>query len=260
MARAPRGSRGDKRSVGPAAPQPASRRRRRLRRPSGKAKPGIEFRTRVQVVTVGTVGLARPRVTVRVAIDGMTLPVAVRGWSLDRQLVERAQRGDEAAFAMLIQRSGDRLHAIAHHILRDSDLAADATQAACIEIWRRLGQLRDPERFDAWAYRIVVRAAYAESRRRSAWHIVADVAGHPADTDARRDVDDRDQLERGFARLSMDHRAVVVLKHFSGLSNAEIAEVLDLSEGTVRSRLYYGMQTLRAALEADRRVPELVTR
>jgi RNA polymerase sigma-70 factor, ECF subfamily len=211
-------------------------------------------------VTVGTYGVRPMRVIVRLAIDGITLPVAPRGWSLDRQLVERAQRGDETAFAMLVQRSGDRLHAVAHHILRDSDLAADATQQACIEMWRRLAQLRDPDRFDAWAYRIVVRAAYAECRRRSVWRVVADLSGSSSGMDAGHGVDDRDQLERGFARLSMDHRTVVVLKHFSGLSNAEIADVLELSEGTVRSRLYYAMQTLRAALEADQRLPEAVAR
>lgn len=211
-------------------------------------------------MTVGSFGLVRPHVTVRVAIDGITVPVASRGWSLDRLLVERAQRGDETAFATLIQRSGDRLHAVAHHILRDGDQAADATQAACIEIWRRLGQLRDPERYDAWAYRIVVRASYAECRRRSAWRVVADVSTGHSDTHSEREVDDRDQLERGFARLSMDHRVVVVLKHFAGLSNAEIADVLELSEGTVRSRLYYAMQTLRAALDADRRLPEVMAR
>jgi RNA polymerase sigma-70 factor (ECF subfamily) len=76
--------------------------------------------------------------------------------------------------------------------------------------------------------------------------------------DASHGVDDRDQLERGFAQLSMDHRTVVVLKHLGGLTNAEIADVLELSEGTVRSRLYYAMQTLRAALEADQRLPEAV--
>lgn len=210
-----------------------------------------------RVVTVGTYGVPPRHLIVRLAIDGINLPVAPRGWLLDRQLVERAQRGDETAFAMLVQRSGDRLHAVACHILRDSDLAADATQQACIEMWRRLAQLRDPDRFDAWAYRIVVRAAYAECRRRSVWRVTADLPGS-AGMDASHGVDDRDQLERGFARLSMDHRTVVVLKHFGGLSNTEIADVLEVSEGTVRSRLFYAMQMLRAALEADQRLPEAV--
>jgi RNA polymerase sigma-70 factor, ECF subfamily len=77
---------------------------------------------------------------------------------LDRELVARAQRGDEAAFAELVDRFGDRLYAVAHHILRDSGRADDAVQQAMIDIWRKLPTLRDPDRFAAWAYRIVARA------------------------------------------------------------------------------------------------------
>jgi RNA polymerase sigma-70 factor (ECF subfamily) len=256
---APRGARGDKRSMGPAALQPASKRARRRRARYAVGPLELMIHAGARVMTVGTYGVPPRTLIVRVAIGGIHLPVALRGWSLDRQLVESAQHGDETAFAMLIQRSGDRLHAIACHILRDNDLAADAAQQACIEMWRRLAQLRDPERFDAWAYRIVVRAAYAECRRRSVWRVVADLPDSSS-LDADHGVDDRDQLERGFSRLSMDHRTVIVLKHYGGLSNAEIADVLEVSEGTVRSRLYYAMKTLRSMLEADQRLPEAVAR
>ncbi len=194
---------------------------------------------------------------------------------LDRELVERAQRGDEAAFEALAARIGDRLYATAHHILRDTDQADDAAQQAMIDIWRELPRLKDPDRFQAWAYRIVVRAAYVESRRRNRWsprplsigsvRPVRSPAGEPnpaSDPPARVPdyadrVADRDQLERGFRRLPIDHRAVVVLKHYAGLSNEEIAVALEIPEGTVRSRLYYSMKSLRAALEADAR-PGLV--
>jgi RNA polymerase sigma-70 factor (ECF subfamily) len=82
---------------------------------------------------------------------------------MDTDLVARAQRGDEEAFASLAVAVGDRLHAVAHRILRDLHLAEDATQQALLAIWRDLPQLRDPARFDAWSYRLLVRLL----RRRS---------------------------------------------------------------------------------------------
>ena len=88
---------------------------------------------------------------------------------MDTELVTRAQRGDEEAFASLAVAAGDRLHAVAHRILRDIDLAEDATQQALLSIWRDLPQLRDPARFDAWSYRLLVRACYAEGRRTRRW-------------------------------------------------------------------------------------------
>ena len=84
---------------------------------------------------------------------------------MDADLIGRAQRGDEEAFASLAVAAGDRLHAVAHRILRDTDLAEDATQQALLAIWRDLPQLRDPARFDAWSYRLLVRACYTEARR-----------------------------------------------------------------------------------------------
>ena len=89
---------------------------------------------------------------------------------MDTELVVRAQRGDEGAFTSLAVAVGDRLHAVAHRILRDTDLAEDATQQALLSIWRDLPQLRDPARFDAWSYRLLVRACYAEGRRSVARH------------------------------------------------------------------------------------------
>ena len=156
---------------------------------------------------------------------------------MDRELVERAQQGDESAYAALAVRIADRMYAVAHHILRDTGRAEDAAQQAMIDIWRMLPQLKDPERFQAWAYRIVVRAAYAEAGRQRLWGLRS--ATVPPD--------------RSFAP---DHAAGIadpMLKHFAGLSNEEIAEALDIPEGTVRSRLHYSLRTLRAALEADAR-------
>jgi RNA polymerase sigma-70 factor (ECF subfamily) len=174
---------------------------------------------------------------------------------MDVELVRRAQQGDEGAFASLALAVGDRLHAVAHRILRDTDLAEDATQQALLSMWRDLPQLRDPARFEAWAYRLLVRACYAEGRRSRAWapNLRLLTTDEPMSPDAIHTVHDREQLERGFRRLSIDHRAVVVLHHYLDLPLAEVASTLGVPEGTVRSRLYYAMRGLRAALEADAR-------
>ena len=79
--------------------------------------------------------------------------------------------------------------------------------------------------------------------------------GEPADDDPTGEIHDRDQLERGFRRLSIDHRAVVVLHHYLDLPLDQVAEALGVPEGTVRSRLHYAMRGLRAALDADKRQP-----
>jgi RNA polymerase sigma-70 factor (ECF subfamily) len=174
---------------------------------------------------------------------------------MDTDLVTRAQHGDEEAFASLALAAGDRLHAVAHRILRDIDLAEDATQQALLAIWRDLPQLRDPARFDAWSYRLLVRACYAEGRRSHSWtpNMRLLPSNEPIQPDGSTAVLDRDQLERGFRRLSIDHRAVVVLHHYLDMPLERIAETLGVPPGTVRSRLHHAMRGLRAALDADAR-------
>ena len=174
---------------------------------------------------------------------------------VDAELIGRAQHGDEEAFASLAVAVGDRLHAVSHRILRDTDLAEDATQQALLTIWRDLPQLRDPARFDAWSYRLLVRACYAEARRtrRAAPNLHLLPVDQPVAGEGLSSVVDRDQLERGFRRLSIDHRAVVVLHHYLDLPLDEVADVLGVPVGTVRSRLHHAMRGLRAALDADAR-------
>jgi RNA polymerase sigma-70 factor (ECF subfamily) len=173
---------------------------------------------------------------------------------MDSDLVARAQQGDTDAFAALAAARADRYLAVSRRILRDLALAEDATQQALLAIWRDLPQLRDPARFDAWSYRLLVRACYAEANRSRRWapnlHLLP--ADEPA-TDGLSSVIDRDQLERGFRRLSLDHRTVLVLQHYLDLSLAEIADVVGVPVGTVASRLHHAMRGLRAALDADAR-------
>ena len=174
---------------------------------------------------------------------------------MDLDLVELAQNGDKAAFTTLAAAMADRFLAASHRILRDLSLAEDATQQALLSIWRDLPQLRDPSRFEAWSYRLFVRACYAEASRarRSAPNLRLLPADEPMATDALGTVIDRDQLERGFRRLSIDHRTVVVLHHYLDLPLEAVAEMLGVPLGTVASRLHYAMRDLRSALDADAR-------
>lgn len=174
---------------------------------------------------------------------------------MDSQLVVQAQHGDEGAFASLAVAVGDRLHAVAHRILRDLDLADDATQQALVSIWRDLPQLRDPARFEGWAYRILVRACYAERRRERAWtpNMRLLATADPQEADASQSIAARDQIERGFRRLSLEHRAVIVLHYYLDLSLPAVADTLGIPVGTARSRLHYAIRALRAALDADAR-------
>ena len=175
-----------------------------------------------------------------------------------RELVLRASRGDHQAFDALVRAASNRLYGIAWRILRDQYLAEDALQQALIAIWNGLPQLRDPDRFDAWTYRLIVRAATAEGRRSSRGGptstLLPDDAEPAHGPDEIRAVADRDQLERGFSRITPEQRAVLVLQHYAGLTQAEIADVIGVPIGTAGSRLHYAARALRAAIEADSRL------
>jgi RNA polymerase sigma factor (sigma-70 family) len=185
------------------------------------------------------------------------LGVANQGTRVLRTIVDRARQGDEEAFGALVREVGDRCIFIAHRILRDANLAEDAVQVALVNVWRDLPALRDIDRFDAWLHRILVNACYAEARRRR--HFAADVVlletDAPTATDEFRTVNDRDQLDRGFRRLSPEHRAVLVFHYALGLTLPQVADNLGIPLGTAKSRLSYATSAIRAALEADARTP-----
>jgi RNA polymerase sigma-70 factor (ECF subfamily) len=175
---------------------------------------------------------------------------------VERNLVELAQRGDQAAFADLAAAMSPRLFAVAHRILRDFHRAEDATQQAIVLIWRDLPRLADPDRFDGWSYRVLVHACYAEARRGRRTPQGVDlrlVDGHVEASDSESVVADRDLLRRAFDHLSAEQRAVVVLQYYLDLGHAEIAELLGIPLGTVKSRAASARGALRAALEADAR-------
>lgn len=123
--------------------------------------------------------------------------------------------------------------------------------------WRDLPSLRDPDRFDAWVHRLLTNVCIAQAtreRRRTANLRVLPLDG-PVAPDDLLTMFDRDQLDRGFRRLKPDERAILVLHHFVGYAPSEIADLLGLPGGTVRSRLHHAHRAMRAALDAEARTP-----
>ena len=174
---------------------------------------------------------------------------------MDTELVKRAQRGDRAAFGLLAAEIATRFLAVSRRILRDIDLAEDATQQALVAIWRDLPQLRDPARFDAWSYRLLVRACYAEGRRSRTWtpNLRVLTVDEPSVAGGIDDIVHRDQLETAIRRLSVDHRTVLVLHYYADIPVERVARILGIPLGTAQSRLHYAMRAMRAALDADER-------
>ena len=173
---------------------------------------------------------------------------------MQAELVDRARHGDREAFGVLAGGAVDRLYAIARLILRDAELAQDATQEALVRAWRDLPSLRDVERFDAWLYRLIVRSSADVGRHRRRWRAeLTIVSTEPSEPDRASELADRDQVERGLRRLNEAQQAILVLHFYLGLSSGEAADALDIPVGTAKSRLHYAIEALRAAIAADER-------
>lgn len=180
---------------------------------------------------------------------------------MQTELVERARRGDREAFTVLAAGAVDRMYATARLILRDADLAEDATQEALVHAWRDLPTLRDVERFDAWLHRLLVRKCTDMGRHRRRWRAqITVLTREPSAPDGSTNLADREQIERGLRRLTDDQRAILVLTFYVGLSPTETAAALEIPVGTAKSRLHYAIDALRAAVAADERVPVGATR
>jgi RNA polymerase sigma-70 factor, ECF subfamily len=180
-----------------------------------------------------------------------------RGLAIDKR--ERAAGSDEdraAAFARLADRHLARSYRLASVLLGGELEAQDAVQDAAVAAWARFGSLRERERFDAWFDRILVNGCRDRLRRRGRVQVVdLAVAPERATPDATGGIAEREALRAALARLSPDQRTVVVLRYFADLSLEEIAEHTGERLGTVKSRLHYGVEALRAAYDAAARLP-----
>jgi len=173
---------------------------------------------------------------------------------VEPDLVARARDGDEAAFNRLAAREIDRLYAIAYRILGRQDAAEDAVQETLVAVWRDLPSLREIDAFGGWLTRVLVRSCYREARR-ARRVVTVGWAGQrePVQDDRSPSIADRDEIDRAFCLLSPEHRAVLVVTHFLGLSGRDAAAALGVPPGTVKSRLHHATRALRAAMAANER-------
>jgi RNA polymerase sigma-70 factor (ECF subfamily) len=165
----------------------------------------------------------------------------------DDDLARRAARGDAGALDALLRRHTTLVHAVCRRILGNPDDALDATQEALLAIATRLHTFDGRARFSTWAYRVATNAALDEARRRGrrpvpAEHLPEHPRGDAEGTESA--VADRLDVDAALARLTPEFRAAVALRDLVGMDYAEIAEVLGIPSGTVRSRISRG----RAAL------------
>jgi RNA polymerase sigma-70 factor, ECF subfamily len=174
-----------------------------------------------------------------------------------RSLVDLARSGDVDAFESLVRTRMDAMYRLSLAILGDESDAADATQETFVTVWRRLPQLRDLDRFDAWLGRIAVNSCRmvlrARGRRRVREVPVAemDAIEALASGPAEASRPDADILRAAIRHLSLDHRAVLALHHLEARPVAEVAEILGIPVGTAKSRLFNARAALDKALRLE---------
>ena len=180
-------------------------------------------------------------------------PPADRTEQSDRDLLAAHCAGDPEAFAEIFRRHRDRMWAVAVRTTRNPDTAADAVQDAFVAAFRRADTFRGESAVTTWLHRIVVNACLDRLRRqRPTAELGDDSESFLADpTDAAHRVEVRLDVQQALARLPLGQRLALVLVDMHGLSVAEAADVLDVAEGTVKSRCARGRQALALLLNPD---------
>lgn len=162
----------------------------------------------------------------------------------ERRLVLRAQSGDRDAFDSLLHGLGAPLLRYVTRVMGDAALAEDVVQETFIAIVRKIAWLEDASLFRAWAYRIASREAFRVLRKRRAV-IVEPIGEVEATLEQPSDPWQRERLLASLEQLSPASRAVVTLHYLEEMPLSDVAAVLDLPVGTVKSRLSYGLAQLR---------------
>lgn len=192
-----------------------------------------------------------------------TTPERQQEADADYAVVKQVQAGDVAAFDKLIFKYRERLYGVVYNLTSNREDAADLTQDAFIKAFQSINRFQGQSSFFTWLYRIAVNTALTHLRKHrhrtffSLENLQEDQVGAQilaqlsdkkgADRDAQlREL--QEKLNEAMQKLSIKHRTVITLFEIDGLSHAEIAEITECSEGTVRSRLHYAKQFLQAEL------------
>lgn len=170
----------------------------------------------------------------------------------DADAVRRHLDGDPDAFRVLYETYRDKVYASAYRILGEENAAADLVQEVFVKIHGELRRFKFESKFSTWLFRVAVnhalnRASETARHARIEERLARDGRGDPGGTKEGRPLDE--QVQRAILGLSPKLRAIVGLRYLEGLSYEEIAEVLDLSMGTVKSRLFLAHETLRDLLK-----------
>jgi len=183
----------------------------------------------------------------------------------DWMIVQRVQAGDVASFDQLILKYRERVYAMVYNMTSNREDAADLTQDAFIKAFQSINRFQGQSSFFTWLYRIAVNSSLTHLRKNKLRTFfsfdkvhedtgVTEVINRLTDKkDVERDVfvhELQEKLNEAMQKLSIPHRTVVTLFEIDGLSHEEIAEVMNCSVGTVRSRLHYAKQLLQAELQS----------
>ena len=176
------------------------------------------------------------------------------GPAIDRSVIDRARNGDLDAFESIVRARMDAVYRLTSAILGDEADARDAAQETFVAAWRELPRLREPDKFEAWLQRVAVNASRMTLRARGRRRIREIPSSEVAALASRAAIDTRSDaslLDSAMRELPIEQRAILVLHHLEGRPLAEIAGLLEIPVGTVKSRLFHARRALETALRAE---------
>lgn len=181
----------------------------------------------------------------------------------ERALIARALKGDSGAYDTLVTRFRDRLYALVYHMVLNAQEAEDLAQETFVKAYRSLGKFRQESNFYTWLYRIAVNLVYTQSKKYSRRRALFTAAVQSGDSlgahwpatpeELAQSEEAREMILKAIHQLDPRFRQVLVLKELEGLEVAEVAKILGLPEGTVKSRLFRAREDLRRLLKSWKR-------